>query len=301
MIALISTFLVAAYFLGPDLFSRWILGFVVQRRNITQSKSEEITRGVMWAIIPLFAAWVLRHVGPLALPPNSRIDIQMFFSGLYSDSFFKEHQQDFFAAAGSFLWLNACILFRLYFIILLSAILLDVLIIKYGSVRHHLTSSAKKSKALARVCTPALRLLSTLVLPRISEWHVILSPFLLPSTEMNIGVDILTKTGVVYSGALEDKAIGSDGNLLTLTLREPKRFRRDQYLEDLKKLPVPEIETYWKPIPGNLFVIMGSDIANINVRHLPANLRQFSGDQDIAAALKLLRMKIRALRPMSDI
>ena len=293
MIALVSTFLVAAYILGPDLFSRWMLGFVVQRRNIAQSKSEEITRGVLWAIIPLYLAWTLRHIGPFSLPFNSKIDLQVFFSGLYSDLYFKDHQQEFFLAAGSFIRLNVCVLLRLYTVIFASGLLLNFLIRRYGWIRHFLASKTKGSRTLALCSRNILALLSTVVLPRISEWHVTLSPILLPAKEMNIGVDVLTKSGILYAGALEDKVIGPDGNLQTLTLREPKRFRREEYLEDKKNQLNPKPESYWKAIPGNLFVIMASDITTLNVRHLPATVRQFRGEyQEIALALNRLHSKV---------
>jgi hypothetical protein len=302
VIALVSTFLVAAYVLGPDLFSRWMLGFVVQRRNITQSKSEEITRGVLWAIIPLWMAWMFRHVGPWSLPQNSKIDLQVFFSGLYSDLYFKDHQQEFFDAAGSFIRLNVCVLLRLYLVILLSGILLNFLIKKYGTIRHFLASKTKGSKTLGLLSRNALSILSTVVLPRISEWHVTLSPILLPSKEMNIGVDVLTKSGTLYAGALEDKVIGPDGNLQTITLRDPRRFRREEYLEDKKNSLKPKPENYWKAIPGNLFVIMASDITTLNVRHLPATVGQFRGEyRDISEALNRLRSKVLDLSQKESI
>jgi hypothetical protein len=96
VIALVATFLVAVYVLGPDLVARWVLGFVVPRKNVVQTKSEEVTRGALWSIIPLWLGWSLRHVGPLSLVPNSKFDLQVFYSGLFSESFFLKNQQEFF-------------------------------------------------------------------------------------------------------------------------------------------------------------------------------------------------------------
>jgi hypothetical protein len=285
VIPFVCTFLVATYILGPDLFAGWILGFVVQRKNLSQSRSEQITRGILWSIVPLSLAWSVRHFGPLALPQNSKIDMQMFFSGLYSESFFNIHQTDFYVASGSFIALNECVLFRLYFIVLVSALLLNFLILKYGLIRNFLMKTKRPG---------LLRLFSAIVLPRISEWHVILSPIILPAKEMNIVVDILTKSGILYSGTLEDKVVGADGNLQTVTLRYPKRFRRDQFVEARKNSPETKPEVYWKTIPGNLFVIMASDIATLNIRHLPANVISFSREfTDIAEALKEIAIKAR--------
>ena len=281
MIALVSTLLIAAYILGPDLFARWLLGFVVQRKNIVQTKSEEITRGILWAIVPLTIAWFLRHTGPFAVAPGSRFDAQTFFSGIYSEAYFSVNREQFFAAAGSFLRLNLCILLRLYFVVLAGALFFNWTIQQYGRWRKKLSSHSR-----------FLGLLSKLILPRISEWHVILSPLLLPDKDMTIAVDVMTKSGVLYQGSLADKVIGADGGLQSLTLENPRRFRREQYVEDRKNNPAIDADQYWKTIPGNLFVILGPDIASVNVRHLPS-MREFIELDDIADALREVVAKIK--------
>jgi hypothetical protein len=291
VIALVVTLLVALYILGPDLVARWLLGFVVQRKNLLETKSEEITRGIMWAILPLWAAWALRHVGPFALPPSSKFDLQTFFSGIYSESYFKDHQSAFFAAAGSFIRLNACILVRLYAIVFLCSLIFNSLIGRYGRIRARLTSQKKKSRLLA--------VLTTIILPRISQWHIILSDILLPSKKMNIAVDALTKDGTLYQGILENKMIAPDGSLQTLTLTEPKRFRREPFLKDRENSPDLKPDSYWKPIPGNLFVIMASDITTLNVKHVPATvapyISRYGRDQEMIELLKTVRDKVDAI------
>lgn len=82
MIALVATFLVATYVVGPDLLARWVLSFVVPRKNLVLSKSEEITQGVLWSIVPFGIAWSFRHIGWLSFPPTAKIDLQTFFSAL---------------------------------------------------------------------------------------------------------------------------------------------------------------------------------------------------------------------------
>lgn len=279
MIALVVSLLVAVYVLGPDLVSRWILGFVAPRKNLAQTRSEEVARGVLWSIIPLAIAWALRHVGPLSLAPNSRVDLQTFFSGLYSESFFDQHRQDFFASANSFTQLNACVAARLYMVVIVGSLTVNFLIGKYGVMREWLTSHHRFSWLRAA--------LSTIILPRVSEWHVTLSPMLLASQDMNIEVDVLTKTGNLYQGALRDKMLAPDGGLQSLTLGTPKRFQREKYLDVQKNKPDTKPADFWKPIPGNLFVIMGSDITTLNVRHIPSTVRRFGQEfSDVAEAIK---------------
>lgn len=289
MIALVLTLLVAVYVLGPDLIARWILGFVAPRKNLVQSRSEEVAHGVLWSIIPLAIAWMLRHVGPFSLPSNSRGDLQTFFSGLYSQSYFDQHRQEFFSSAGSFINLNICLAARLYAVVVLGSLTLDILIGNYGRMRNWTASHRR----LAWLRVP----LSSLILPRVSPWHVILSHMLLPSRDMNIEVDVLTKTDVLYQGALQDKILAQDGSLQSLTLENPKRFQRDKYLEAQKDAPDVEPEEFWKPVPGNLFVIMASDITNLNIRQLPSSVGRFGQEfEDVARAMKRLEETVQKIQ-----
>lgn len=286
MLALVITFLVAAYFLGPDLFSRWILSSKVPKRNISQTRSEEITRAIVWAIIPLVLAWFTRRIGPFPFPNNFKSDFVVFFNGLYSEAMFKEYGQKFFDSASVFVYANATILFRLYIITLAIALVINYLIGKYGAIRHVLTKK-RESRIVSFLARFILGLISIIVLPRISEWHVILSPLLLPSDDINFAVDILTKSGNLYAGTLKDKMLDSSGQLQSLTLSETKRFRRAQYLEAQKQKSEIDPIKYWTSIPGNYFVIMASDIATLNVRHTPSTVKLYQDTfEDVAEALR---------------
>lgn len=288
MIAFVATLLVAVYVLGPDLLARWILGFVVPRKSLVLSKSEEITRGIMWSIVPFALAWWLRHWGPWALPANAKIDLQLFFSGLYSESFFDQHRTEFFTAADSFYQLNLCLALRLYAIVLCASLFFNYLITKHGAMREWLRHRTGFFGLLRWA-------LSIFVLPRISEWHVVLSQVLLPARQMSIEVDVLTKSGTLYSGRLADKVIAASGDLQSLTLDSPRRFRRDQYLEAQKADPSVKAESYWKTIPGNLFVVVASDISTMNIRHIPPVRRFGEKFQDVAEVLIEIKRKVREL------
>lgn len=289
MIALVVSLLVAVYVLGPDLVSRWILGFVAPRKSLVQTRSEEVARGFLWSIIPFVVALMLRHVGPLSLAPNSKVDLQTFFSGLYSESFFDQHRQEFFASANSFIYLNACLGARLYTIVVVGSVALNFLIGKYGVMREWIASHPRFSWLRAP--------LSTIILPRVSEWHVILSPMLLPSQDMNIEVDVLTKSGTLYQGAFKDKNLASDGSLQSVTLGNPLRFQRDRYLDDRKTNLQTDPKKYWKLIPGQVFVIMGPDITTLNIRHMPATVGPFRMEfDDIAKAIRLVKEKVSEIQ-----
>ncbi|HEY0264200.1 MAG TPA: hypothetical protein VGC07_06735 [Granulicella sp.] len=259
MLTLVVTSLVAVYLLGPDLISRWILGFVVPRKNLIRSRGEEVTRAVLWAAVPLAIAvfWasvtgVLAHEGRLG-------DLRIVFSGLYDERFFEAHQNEFFVSLKSVFWMNVSLLWRLYGLVVSFSLLLDGMILRYRWLRNALRWRWAKT------------VLATIVLPRASEWHVLLSDMLLPSAEQRLRADVLTRSNVLYQGWVQDKMLSADGHLESLTLSDPRRFLREEYKKDAAVTPGLAHDDYWRRIPGNLFVLMGADIVNLNLKYVEEN------------------------------
>lgn len=277
MLALVVTLLFALYLLGPDLLARWVLGFVVQRKSLIQSRSEEITRAIIWAVFPLIGAYIwATYFGHLWLCGGKQ-DLEIFFSGIYSASFFQQNRISFFDAARAVAWMNACLLWRLYAIVLTFSVTLDFVLMRYGRIRHRLKKYPKTR-----------RILTTLVAPRVSEWHLLLSDMLLPSNDLELRIDAMTKGGMLYQGQFADRLLGPDGSLVSITLREPKRFKRDQYLAALKDDPKTNVDDFWKAIPGNIFVVMGSEISTLNLRYTPQTLDQWADFEDVRDVLRKL-------------
>lgn len=260
MLALVVSFLIAVYLLGPNLVARFILGFVVPRKNLVQSRWEEFTRAVLWAAIPLAVA-ILWAVKTGALARSGHVaDLETVFSGLYSERYFEAHRTEFFSSLRAFFWANFSLLLRLYGLVAGFSILLNFLIIHYKTLRNALKSTRMKT------------LLATIVLPRVSEWHVLLSDMLLPSKDLVLTADVLTKTNNLYQGKVQDKMLNPDGSLHSITLASPRRFLREQYQKEKDQLPETEPDYFWHTIPGNLFIIMGSDITNLNLRYVKEKL-----------------------------
>jgi hypothetical protein len=277
VLPLLLTTLLALYVLGPDLVSRWILGFVVPRRAVIQSKSEEVARAILWSLIPLAFAWFWAiHLGNL-LRCGGGHELSTLFSGLYSESFFTAHRSAFFAAATAFFWMNWCLLWRLYLMVVLGAVALTFVIRNYGRIRRMLDHRQRLQNLLA-----------TVVLPRVSDWHVLLSGMLLPSRDLRIFVDVLARSGNLYQGRLADKTLGPDGMLVTVTLAEPSKFRREQYVEDRKTQPSLQSDAYWKRIPGEMFLILAADITTINVRYVQSTITRETAPEIIDALRDLL-------------
>jgi hypothetical protein len=236
-----------------------ILSFVVPRRSVTQNRGEEVTRAVVWVTGPLVIAALWLRFSDVVQSWGTWADIEIVTSGLYSTSFFDSHQQQFFPSLHRVAAINVSLLWRLYFLVLIFACLLNVAIIRYRWLR----SVIKPGWAKAA--------LATLLLPRVSEWHVLLSDMLLPTDDVTLAVDVLTKSGTLYQGAVQDRMLASDGSLLSLTLADPRRFLRDDFHKAKEVDLNAKTDAYWRSIPGKLFVILGNDIASVNVRYPPRN------------------------------
>jgi hypothetical protein len=298
VLAVSVTLLFGLYVLGPDLFSRFVLGFIVPRKSVTLTRSEEISRAVIWCIGPLVLAWAwAKWMGPLDRLWNWP-DVRTCFSGIYSEDFFRRNTTDWFHSTRMMLWLNYSLLWRLYMIVLLGSLLLNRMITKYESYRFRLRNHPKWRSFLA-----------VTVLPRIAPWHLLLSRILLREEDLQIHLDIMTKANVLYQGRLADRMLGGDGSLLSITLDDPKRFKWDQYQEDRKEAQTqnrsrPVSNDYWKPISTNMFVIMGSEISTINLRYIPSDVaalrRSRAPDEDLTKALSELKIKVEIAKQESE-
>ena len=267
MLALLVSALVALYLLGPDLVSRWILAFAVPRRNIVQSRGEEITRAILWAAIPLTIAVLWAKATGVLNRPGDTATLENVFSGLYSDKFFEANRPEFFLSLHDFFWLNLELLWRLYSVVLAIALVFNLLILRFNRLWHRYRNPSMQR---------AVRFFLTyIILPRISEWHVLLSQMRLPPGPFVLSADLLTRANVLYQGRIQDKMLNPDGSLHAITLASPRRFLRDEFHFAQTADPDTESSDYWKSIPGNLFVIMGSDIVNLNLKYVPLKPHTF--------------------------
>ena len=121
--------------------------------------------------------------------------------------------------------------------------------------------------------------------------------------QYSVSVDVMTKGGVLYRGAVNEKAIGPDGKLETLILTSVDRFLHPEFVrartayESLdEKVPEkkPVADTYWRRIPGELFLITGSEISTVNVRHVSTvSSSNPSEDEELIKILANLNDKLQ--------
>jgi hypothetical protein len=267
--------LIAVYLLGPDLIARWAADLVVFRKTRVESHAQEVARSILGAAIPLALAVAWAHATGALWARGTQRDVETVFSALQSDNFFQTHHQEFFTSLYAFFWMNYAILWRLYFIVLLASGLRVAIVLNYNRVWRRLNKRWMRT------------LLATIV-PRISEWDLLFSDMLLPEGTFRIMADVLTKTGGLYQGTVQDRMLNSDGSLQSITLANPRRFERAEFrkakAEDLATVP----DEYWFNIPGNLFIVMAADIANLNLRYIrrkPLNFQPSHEEREVLTRL----------------
>jgi hypothetical protein len=293
MLTLLVTVLATAYFLVPELLTRFLVSFYLVRKAPTGTRSEEILRAAFWAVAPLTIAWWTRHVGWWTVPSNIAADTQTVFSSLYSDKSFDQNPAAFYSALSGFVAFNLCLLLRTYLIVVVGAIAFGWIAVRLGTVR-------EKLKSWPRITG----FLHWAFMPRISEWHVALSPILVNARkELTVRIDVMTKSGLLYRGNVFEKRINADGDLATLILQNAQRMIRAEYVRDRStyearkeaepSLVKPSTEDYWHKIPGEMFLLNGSEIATVNVRHVRSMVSlQPEQSQELIRAFAALRQQM---------
>jgi hypothetical protein len=280
LLALLVSFLIAVYLLGPNLIARWAADLVVFRKTRAESHAEEVARSIISAALPLLLAIAWARWSGAMWSNGTQADVETVFSALQSDNFFQSHHQQFFDSLYKFFWMNYSILWRLYLIVLIACAVRVFVVLNYNRIW----------RGLRRRWTRTL--LATIV-PRISEWDLLFSDMLLPEGTFRIMADVLTKTGILYQGTVQDRMLNSDGSLASITLANPRRFERD----DFRKAKAQDIETvsdeFWFNIPGNLFIVMASDIANLNLRYIRRKPLSFQPSEEEREVLTRLLDRLK--------
>jgi|GEM_PF-1546180 len=293
MLTLLVTVLATAYFVVPELLTRFVVGFYFVRRAGTGTRSEEILRAAFWAVVPLAVAWWTRDLGWWPVPGGIAANAQTVFTALYSDKAFERDPAAFYAAFDGFARFHLCLLARTYTIVVAGAAGFGWIALRLGSVRARLTAWPRTTAFLHWA-----------FMPRISEWHVALSPMLVHERKgLIVRIDVMMKNGILYRGTVFEKRITADGNLATLILQDAERMIRADLLRDRSayeqnrssdpSLAKPDSEDYWHRIPGELLLVNGAEIATVNVRHVrPVAVLRPDEDKELLKAFAALRDQI---------
>lgn len=292
MLAVTLTAILALYVLGPDLLFRWIVGCFAPAKFRKRTYGEQITAACLLAVIPFFLVW--RVVGRLILDVYSdehKALLLMFAKGVVAQGSYDYMKGGFFHSL-PYVWkLNIWCLAALYALCAGLALFFGSQVSSLGTHLRRCEEGSKRRKVLEWV-----------VKPWAAEWHLRLSPMLLPSKEAFIQADILTKMDVLFRGKISEHHLGIDGELVSISLERVKKFRRVEFLEErmrrseaAKQQPARaskaakslSADNYWSDIPGHFFVVKADEIVTLNLSYVKKEPVQFT-DADLAVLRNIM-------------
>jgi hypothetical protein len=260
VLALVLTLILAVYILGPDLFSRWVVGLVVPGRIRNRNRSEEISKALFGSMIPFALAYLFVH---FKLHHLSNFDVlKSFFTGIYSDRSFERNPDLFFASLVPVIRANGLLVLVIYGLEFCWAVFLIFLIMQCGRILRRLEGFPRIQGAVIN-----------LIRPWTAEWHLKLSGILLPRKADYTQADVLTKLDILYRGTLTDFDLAPDGMLVSITMEDVKKFRRLEFLEARSEKRSGKVNSalFWTPIGGRVFVLMASEIISLNLNYIDPN------------------------------
>jgi len=193
---------------------------------------------------------------PFAFEDNSQIrraDYKLVTSSLYSEDVFKQSGDGFWKALTRIAHRQGRFIIWYYLLIILEGCLCGKL-----STSHYRFKSYFWYRWTA----------NHVLLPSISEWHLLLTGFYFEDKNTIVRADILCSDHTLYRGRVWQHFLTKEGQLSSLIVTEAKRYARDDYLKDKAKGQVDK-SLYWHDIPGSKFLILANQIVNLNLSYEP--------------------------------
>ncbi len=273
MIAIVASFLLVAYLLGPGAIYRVIFAVFIPSKRFQRSRTEEVVFSVFATILPFALAWLLLCHTPVGRYPTIHSSVGKYaaYRSILSSLISGASSPDLSAAYLRALKEQLRFVAVLWSLCIAEAVFANSVVRRYGDL--------PEGSLLARMC-------EKLFLIHVSEWQFLFTTNFLPKADRNkvVEVDVLTSNDMLYRGRVADWFTDPDGKLLGLFLSEAARYRRDELKQDREKGVVRPVESYWKPIPGSNLYIQSSSILNYNVRY---------GDSIDTAARKEIGQDVR--------
>jgi hypothetical protein len=267
MTALFLSFFLLAYVVIPGILFRRIFNLFVPLRRFQWTRTEELTVSVVVTIPPLILAYVLVHFfywfghHPLTFPDSVVLkwsDYKDVLSASYSEKFFDDNRQAILQAVERIVRRQLHFIAWFYLVTAIEAVVLGYPTRHYGWLRQ------LKRKWISRW-------LEKFILPGLSEWHVMFTPFTFPrNPERIVQVDALTTDGTLYQGEVGDFFVDANGALTGFLLKKARRFLRDDYKKDRTEGKSEPPGKYWRAIPGDSLYLLADKISNLNLSYLAA-------------------------------
>jgi len=265
VLAIAVSLLITFYLIIPETIFRSVFGSFVPTRSFVLTGAETVKRAVVVALLPFILAlatcWYVPgpRNWPFGIEQNSvharRSDYKIVTAAFYSDTEFAKSQVEFWPALTRSLRRQARLVSWYFVLVTVEAFLAGKLASDYAKFKDNRFYKWLSDKILFRY---------------ISEWHPLLTPYLLPET--NVQADLLCTNNTLYQGEVSQHFL-KDGQLTGIILTDPRRFDRERYLTD-KALteknggPKPDKEKYWVKIPSRNLYFFADKIFNMNLTYV---------------------------------
>jgi hypothetical protein len=222
--------------------------------------TETVKRAAIVALFPFVLAltvcWQVR--GPQNWPfpvdqntvQSRRTDYKVVAAAFYSDADFSKSKTEFWPALTRSLRRQARLVIWYLLLVALEALIAGKLASDYAKYKNN-----RYYKWLSDM----------LLFPYISEWHPLLTPYLLPDTKVR--ADLLCTNNTLYQGEVSQHFL-RDGQLSGIILNDPRRFDRDRYVADKSGGKKPDKEKYWIKIPSRNLYFFADKIFNMNLTYV---------------------------------
>jgi hypothetical protein len=286
MIALIASALLGLYVFAPYIFFNRVSSLFIRLKKFQRTKTEEVGAGIIVAGLPFAATLFLFWIGaiggccvpfPMVDSPAAKFsDYRVVFDAAYSDHYFTDHEQATWDALDRVYKRQADFLSWNYSFLLLETAGFILLTRYYWKL--------KDWKVYGWLASGVL-------LPAVSEWHILLTDFTFPPQEnRSVKADIMSKDDILYRGDIAEYFLDSSGELSGLLIKNAERFQYEKLKDDVKKDIHKDTKEYWKEIPGGgNFYLPNSNIASINIRYA---LPDRAFERAVLDALKKLNMNV---------
>lgn len=258
MIALCASLVLALYLVIPSLLFRALSRFFIPLRIVAGTPTQEVARAFLTAAIPfLLAGAAIRQLPPggAGTPLQAQAvgqDYKLVASCLYSEQTFRDSKQAFWDSFGRVARRQSRFLGWYYVLVMGEGLVVGVLAGHYGRFKRNRVYSWMADKIL---------------LPSISEWHPLLTPFVFADKTTVVRADVLTTGDNLYRGKVSEYFLDTGGRLSGLILTDMLRFDRRTYLQDKDARRGPDPRGYWKEIPGAKLYLFADKILNLNLNY----------------------------------
>jgi len=257
VLALIVSFLIAAYFLVPATLFRLSARPILKK--FQRTRLEEITFAGWVSLLPLgFAVLLVYPLSKLGvLTFTAWADYKEVLAASYSEEFFRNTQDCFWRSAQSVTVGQSTLLGFVWLFSALEGYVFLALVRNYGRWRDGFS-----------VHNRVIERLVGWLLGSVSEWYLMLTTVNFPpKPARSVAADLLTAEDHLYQGIIGDYFLDPDGELSGILLTVPRRFDRTGYLAAKEKNPSTTASQFWKEIPGYNLYLPRDKILSLNLRY----------------------------------